>query len=124
MSIALVIDDNRATADALVQMLEVLGLTARTAYGSSAAMGVLAAMTPELILLDINMPGVDGFEVLGYLQREPRLIDVPVIVISSEDQRENLDRAKKGGARAWVTKPATLDSLEAALKKAGILEEY
>jgi CheY-like chemotaxis protein len=111
MSIALVIDDNRATADALVQMLEVLGLTARTAYGSSAAMGVLAAMTPELILLDINMPGVDGFE-------------VPVIVISSEDQRENLDRAKKGGARAWVTKPATLDSLEAALKTAGILEEF
>ena len=56
----LVIDDNRQTADALVQMLEVLGLKARTAYGSSAAMDVLGTgYTPQFICLDINMPGVD-----------------------------------------------------------------
>ena len=78
-------------------------------------------MTPRLILLDINMPGVDGLEVLAYLRREPRLTPVPVIVITSDDQPETRDRVLKGGATAILIKPATLDALEAALKVAKIL---
>ena len=65
MAYALVIDDNRNTADALVEMLDMLGIDARAAYGSSPAMALLKSITPSLILLDINMPGVDGLEILG-----------------------------------------------------------
>jgi CheY-like chemotaxis protein len=78
-------------------------------------------MTPSLILLDINMPGVDGLEVLAYLRREPRLAPVPVIVITSDDQPETRNRVMKGGATAILIKPATLDALEGALKIARIL---
>ena len=63
----LIIDDNRQTADALQQMLEILDLPARVAYGSSPAMSVLGSFVPRFICLDINMPGVDGTEVLAYL---------------------------------------------------------
>jgi len=122
MSEGLIIDDNRQTADALNQMLGVLGFKARTAYGSSASMAVLGTgFTPKFICLDINMPGVDGTEVLAYLRREPRLRHIPVVVITSDDQPETRAKVMKLGANAIIIKPATIDSLEDALKNAKIL---
>ncbi len=120
MKEALIIDDNRSTADALHQMLSVLDVPARVAYGASAAMALLRAFTPNLILLDINMPGVDGLEILAYLRREPRLLSVPVVVVTSDDQPETRTRVLKGGANGLIIKPATLDSLEDNLKRIGV----
>jgi len=122
MTEGLVIDDNRQTADALVQMLGVLGFKARVAYGSSAAMSMLGAgSAPQFISLDINMPGVDGTEVLAFLKREPKLVSVPVLVITSDDQPETREKVMKLGATALIIKPATIDSLETALKEAKLL---
>ena len=121
MGTALIIDDNRQTADALHQMLDVLGVEARVAYGSSPAIALLQTMTPHLILLDINMPGVDGLEILSFLRREPRLAAVPVVVITSDDQLETKKRVMEGGATSLLIKPTTLDALEGALKRANIL---
>lgn len=122
MAEALIIDDNRSTADALSQMLAVLGYKARVAYGSSAAMSILATgFTPKFVCLDINMPGVDGTEILAYLRREPRLIPVSVFVITSDDQPETRKKVLKLGATAMIIKPATIDVLEDALKKAKLL---
>ncbi len=122
MNDAVIIDDNRTTADALVQMLKLLRVPARVAYGSSAAIALLSSYTPSVILLDINMPGVDGLEVLGYLRREPRLIRTPVVIITSDDQPETRFRALRRGANGIIIKPATLDALEKNLKKVGILK--
>jgi CheY-like chemotaxis protein len=121
MSEGLIIDDNRSTADALKQMLDVLDVPARVAYGSGPAMSYLGRVVPRFVCLDINMPGVDGTEVLAYLKREPRLMRVPVIVITSDDQPETRQRIMQGGAQAMLIKPATIDALETALKKAGVL---
>lgn len=121
MSDALVIDDNRNTADALCQMLDVLGIHGRPAYGSRAALSVLGTHTPRLILLDINMPGVDGLEILAYLKREPRLAYVPVLIVTSDDQPETRAQAMSAGANDMLIKPVTLDALETALKNIGIL---
>lgn len=118
----LVIDDNRNTADALQQMLGVIDLPARVAYGSSAAISLLGSFVPQFICLDINMPGVDGTEILAYLKREPRLMKVPVIVITSDDQPETRQRVMRGGAQAVLIKPATVDALEGAMKKVGVLK--
>jgi PleD family two-component response regulator len=118
MTEALIIDDNRTTADALGQMLNVLGFKTRMAYGSSAAMAILGSgFTPKFICLDINMPGVDGMEILAYLRREPNLIPVPVFVITSDDQPETRAKVLKLGANVMIVKPATIDALEGALKK-------
>ena len=122
MAEELIIDDNRATADALNQMLAVLGCKARVAYGSIPAMSLLGSgFTPSFICLDINMPGVDGTEILAYLRREPGLIPVPVFVITSDDQPETRKKVMHLGATAMIIKPATIDTLEAALKKAKLL---
>jgi len=122
MAEALIIDDNRSTADALSQMLAVLGLKTRVAYGSSPAMSLLGSgFTPHFVCLDINMPGVDGTEILAYLRREPRLIPVSVFIITSDDQPETRKKVMQLGATGMIIKPATIDALEDALKKANIL---
>jgi CheY-like chemotaxis protein len=121
MEDGLIIDDNRNTADALHQMLELLELPARVSYGSSPAMTVLGHMVPRFVCLDINMPGVDGTEVLAYIRRDPRLRKVPVIVVTSDDQPETRHLVMKAGAQAMLIKPATIDALEEALNKAGII---
>jgi len=118
----LIIDDNRQTADALSQMLAVLGFKARVAYGSSPAMEILGkGFLPNFICLDINMPGVNGTEVLGFLRREPRLKNVPVLVITSDDQPETHQKVMKLGATDLIIKPATIDTLEESLKRARML---
>jgi CheY-like chemotaxis protein len=122
MTEALIIDDNRSTADALSQMLTVLGFKSWLAYGSSAAMSILGSgFKPQFIFLDLNMPGVAGTEILAYLRREPHLVRVPVVVVTSDDQPETRTRVLKLGAKAVVIKPATIESLERALRKSKIL---
>jgi len=119
MTLGLIIDDNRQTADALSQMIAVLGFKTKVAYGSSPAMELLGkGLKPDFICLDINMPGVDGTEVLAFLKREPHLKGIPVFVITSDDQPETRDKVIKLGATAMIIKPATIDSLEEALKLA------
>ncbi len=67
------------------------------------------------------MPGADGFEVLAYLRREPRLAKVPVIIGTSDDQPQTSKRAMDEGANAVIIKTDMADSLEKALKKVGII---
>lgn len=112
---ALVIDDNRLTADSLCQLLTLLEVSAQPAYGPRAAMLALTERVPDIVFLDINMPGVSGFEVLAYLRREPRYVDIPVVVVTADDDRATAKRAQKGGAIAVIIKPATFESLEDAL---------
>ena len=120
---ALIIDDNRTTADALGQMLKVLGFKTRVVYGSGAAMTILAGgVVPKFVCLDINMPGVNGTEILAYLRREPRLIPVPVFIITSDDQPETRRKVMKLGANGMIIKPATIDTLEDAFKKTRFLK--
>ncbi|MCS6992262.1 MAG: response regulator [Anaerolineales bacterium] len=117
MTQALVIDDNRSTADSLVRVLKALGVQARPAYGPGPAMALLRVETPDVIFLDINMPGVTGFDILGFVGREPRLVNVPVIICTSDDQPQTRTDAMKAGARDFLLKPVTVDALEQALKK-------
>ncbi len=121
MTTALVIDDARMTADSLVSVLKVLGIEARAAYGPGPGLAILKAETPPVIFLDINMPGVSGFEILSFISREPRLSGVPVFVVTSDDQPETIKHAISSGARAVLIKPASVDVLEAALRKEKII---
>jgi CheY-like chemotaxis protein len=118
---ALVVDDNRSTADSIVRLLMVLGIQARVAYGSGSGMTILNNETPDMIFLDINMPGVSGLEILGYVSREPRFAKIPVFICSSDDQPQTKQLALKAGAREFLLKPVTVDVLETALKKFGLL---
>jgi CheY-like chemotaxis protein len=120
MKTALIIDDNRQTADSVNDMLRFLGLEPTVAYGPRDGMIVLKDMKPDIVFLDINMPGLDGFEVMGYLRRFPQLEHTPVVYITSDDQPETAQKARKTGALLLVVKPVTLEALEMTLRKAGL----
>jgi CheY-like chemotaxis protein len=120
MPTALVIDDNREAADSVVQMLELLDVEAQAAYGPRAAMLLLKDFTPDIIYMDINMPGVDGFEVTSYLRRFPRMQEVPIVFVTSDDQPETAGKVRRTGALLIIIKPATVDALELSLRKAGL----
>jgi CheY-like chemotaxis protein len=118
---ALVVDDNRATADSMVRVLQVLGIEARAAYGPGPGMVILNTEIPDMIFLDINMPGVSGFEILSYVGREPRLTGVPVFICTSDDQPQTHEQAMQAGAWDFFLKPVTIDALEAVLLRRGLL---
>lgn len=122
MPTALVIDDHRPTADSMCQMLRLLGVSARPAYGPRDALMLLGEFLPDIIFLDIRMPGVDGFEVLAYLRREPRLSRVPVVIVTSDDQPETATKARRTGALLTMIKPASVEGLESVLKKLNLIK--
>lgn len=121
MAKALVIDDHRDAADTVCQMLDLLGVEAQPAYGPREAMLRVRDFAPDIVFLDINMPGVDGFEVMSYLRRYPQTRDVPFVFITSDDQPETEHRVRKTGALLIIIKPITMEGLEKSLAKAGLL---
>lgn len=120
MIAALVIDDNRQTADSLCDMLRLLEVQAMPIYGARTAVLELSKQIPDVVFLDINMPGISGYEVLSYIRRDPRLRDVPVFMVTSDDQPQTAERARKTGALLTIVKPVTVEALENALKKIGL----
>jgi CheY-like chemotaxis protein len=116
MANALVIDDNRQMASSVCEMLKVLGVTSNAVYGPRDAIIMAQKNRPDIVFLDINMPGVDGFEVLSYLKRMPGLSDVPVIIVTSDDQPETAEKARSKGAMRLIIKPLSFDELEKILQ--------
>ena len=113
---ALVIDDNRQTADFVCQMIKLLGVKARPAYGPREGLLLLKDRTPSIIFLDLQMPGLDGFEILSFLRREPRLKEIPVVIVTSDDQPETAQKARRTGALLTLVKPVTIETLERVLR--------
>ena len=121
MATALVIDDNRATADSLCKMISMLGVPAKPAYGARSAILALNQEVSDIVFLDINMPGVDGFEVMAYLKRQPTLRNIPVVIVTSDDQPETAEKARRTGALNVIVKPVTVEALERTLKTARLI---
>jgi CheY-like chemotaxis protein len=116
--LALVIDDNRLIAQSLVQMLTTLGYETGAVYGSLPAMQVLSHATPDLILLDIHLQGVNGVEVCRYIRRNERLDRVPIIAISSDTQSELISEMHAAGANSFLPKPVQFEALERVILEA------
>jgi CheY-like chemotaxis protein len=114
---ALVVDDTRIAATTIAQALTLLGYRAQVAYSPRVAIESIFKRVPDVILLDINMPGIDGVEVCRYLRRDPRTEKVPIVAMSSEAQEETVDRVYEAGANAFLAKPIDIDILERALNR-------
>lgn len=111
----LVVDDDRQTRLKLTRSLEALGHKVKAVDGGEAALEILGTESCDIILLDILMPGMDGFEVLRKLKKDTRLSNIPVIVVSALEDEQNEERSKQLGAQAYLTKPVEADILNARL---------
>jgi CheY-like chemotaxis protein len=113
----LVVEDDRKIAQSLAAQIGVLGHTVGIAYGPRMALQQLSEVIPDVIFMDINMPGIDGVEVLRFLRRDPMTADVPVIIVSAEEQEKIKQDAFEAGANYYIVKPPTLEEIEKALNQ-------
>jgi CheY-like chemotaxis protein len=111
----LVADDNRDAADSLALLLQIDGHDVRVAHGGSAALALAQAFRPEVALLDIGMPDLNGYEVARALRREPWGKDVYLIALTGWGQEEDRRRSREAGFDRHLTKPADPDELKAVL---------
>ena len=117
MPTVLVVDDNKQMADTIARMATLLDWKAEVALGSRAALEMIRRLQPQLILLDMNMPGIDGGEVLKFVKRDPLLTKTAVVFLSIEGPPEVQEKMRSLGALDYLLKPIDLDQLEAVFKK-------
>lgn len=107
----LIVDDTPANLQLLSSILEEKGHTVRMAPSGSLALLNVRTTLPDLILLDIKMPGTSGFEVCGELKNDPATSDVPIIFISASDQTADKVKAFGAGGVDYVTKPFQVEEV-------------
>jgi CheY-like chemotaxis protein len=93
-----------------------MDIQAVAAYNPISALMMVKEIIPDLVFVDIHMPGIDGVEVISYLRREPIFMDVPMIVVTSDDQKETRELALKAGALDVIIKPVSYEELERVVK--------
>src|SRR2546423_879217 len=98
----MVIDDDKRTADYLADQLHLLNHKSIVAYGPRAALTQLAFERPEIVFLDVNMPGIDGFEICRFLRRDPRTRNTPIVIISANEEQGYKDMARLSGANYYI----------------------
>lgn len=113
----IVVDDDKHTARYMADMLRMLGHTVITLYTPRSAMRQLNEVVPDVIFVDINLPGIDGLEVCRYLRRDPTTAHVPIIVVSANGEAAYQEAASAAGSDVYIVKPVMLEDLEAALTR-------
>jgi len=103
--VILVVDDNEENREMLGRRLAREGYEVRRASGGAEALESLQAASADLVLLDVMMPDINGYEVLKRLKADPRLKDIPVLMISSLEDTESVARCIELGAEDYLPKP-------------------
>ena len=111
----LVIDDSKTELMALTDILQRQGMQVRTAENGEDAMKRLAEDKPDLILMDVVMPGQNGFQLTRAISRDQLYADVPIIMCTSKNQETDRVWGMRQGARGYITKPVDAAELQAKI---------
>lgn len=116
----LVVDDDELTREILATILDLEEFEVDLAEDGEQALAAVAAGPPDVVVLDVMMPGLDGFEVLRRLRADEATAHLPVILLTARDTAEDRRAGEEAGADAYLTKPfsplaliATIDGIEA-----------
>ncbi|HKJ94777.1 MAG TPA: response regulator [Gammaproteobacteria bacterium] len=118
MSRILVVDDSPTETHLLRAMLEQHGYQVTVAEDGDTGMDIARRTKPDLILMDIVMPGVNGFQATRKLSKDPETSSIPIVMISTKDQDTDRIWAKRQGALDYITKPVTEKDLIAKISGA------
>ncbi len=106
------VDDNRINRLKLTRALDKEDYDLSEASGGQEALDMLRSQVFHLVLLDILMPDVDGFQVLAQMQSDGQLRGIPVIMVSAVEEQEDVDRCLKMGAVDYISKPFDAEALK------------
>jgi twitching motility two-component system response regulator PilH len=115
----LVVDDSKTEIMFMTDLLVKNGFTVRSAENAEDAFRKLAEEKPDLILMDVVMPGQNGFQLTRAISRDPQFADVPIIMCTSKNQETDRVWGMRQGARDYITKPVDANDLMAKIKALG-----
>ena len=110
-ALVLVVDDNEDNLSIIRDILRPRGFEVQLARDGASALRSIEDRPPDVVLLDVMMPEMDGFEVLEHLRANPRHAALPVILVTARCQDDDLLAGYKGGAGYYITKPFTVRQL-------------
>ena len=105
----LIVDDDVIITDLMKMLVSIEGHQPTTVNDSTQAMEIADTFQPDLITLDLMMPGLTGFELCELLHSDPRFANIPIVIVSARDDSESKERAIRAGARDYITKPFGVD---------------
>jgi len=114
--VALVVDDSPETLRLLTDALDGAGMTVMVALDGTGAMRIVDQITPDIVLLDAVMPGMDGFETCRRLKRDAGLANVPIIFMTGLAETEHIVRGLEAGGVDYVTKPIVVEEMLARIR--------
>lgn len=106
----LLVDDNPVNVELLGEILTQKGFRISSALSGFTAIEKAREDSPDLIILDIAMPAIDGFEVFQILRNDPSTENIPVIFVTSLSDTEDIERAMGMGAADYITKPFSVEN--------------
>jgi twitching motility two-component system response regulator PilH len=115
----LLVDDSKTELHFLTELLTRRGFKVRTAENAGEAMRRLSEEKPDLILMDVVMPGQNGFQLTRAITRDPLYADVPIIMCTSKNQETDKVWGMRQGARDYVVKPVNPDELVEKIRAFG-----
>ncbi|MCD2181379.1 response regulator transcription factor [Rhizobium sp. GN54] len=114
--IVLLVDDSPEALGFLTEALEQSGFSVLIATSGTSALGIVERITPDIILLDAVMPGLDGFETCERLKANPAVSQTPVVFMTGLTETEHVVRALESGGVDYLTKPINIDELRARIR--------
>jgi len=115
--IVLLIDDERAYAEVIRDALLTYGIEVLLAHNAMEALEVYQEKVPDLILLDVMMPEIDGLTLLKWLREHSEKDRVPIHIVSAKAQDKDRDAALKAGADGFMAKPFTIEELKGLIAR-------
>jgi CheY-like chemotaxis protein/nitrogen-specific signal transduction histidine kinase len=113
----MVVDDNRDSADSSTDMLRLLGHKVESAYSGEQAVELARRFLPVVVLLDLSMPGIDGFQTLQKLRELPGMRNAFIVAMTGYGAEDDTRRTRDAGFDAHLVKPAPLDALVSMLNR-------
>lgn len=117
MARILIVDDSPTEMFKLTGMLEKHGHVVLKAENGADGVALARQEKPDAVLMDIVMPGLNGFQATRQLSKDPETSHIPVIMVTTKDQETDMVWAKRQGAKDYITKPVDEDNLRLTLKK-------
>jgi two-component system, cell cycle response regulator DivK len=106
--VILVVEDNERNLKLLRDVLEYAGYDVRTAATAEDGIALAVSEPPDLVLMDLQLPGIDGMEALRRLRESPRTADIPVVAVTAQAMKQDRERALRAGFTGYVEKPISV----------------
>ncbi|MDQ7048166.1 MAG: response regulator [Enterobacterales bacterium] len=117
MKTILLVDDSTTMLMSMEAILKRAGFSVETASSGDAALSKLKMLKPDLMITDLNMPGMDGISLIKAVKQLPAMKFKPVLMMTTESQQAKRDEAKAAGAVGWLVKPVEANQLLAVIKQ-------